>query len=128
MQIEVTFYERNGGNIMQKLTIKEIINNLIDELSRARELLADNQEAQESMLISDIDSELDRVSDLDERIDFAMLMSSEIGDVSIPTIDKIYELESKTELPYENGMVDTETVYNTLGDITATLKSEIECE
>ena len=113
---------------MQKLTIKEIINNLIDELSRARELLADNQEAQESMLISDIDSELDRVSDLDERIDFAMLMSSEIGDVSIPTINKIYELESKTELPYENGMVDTETVYNTLGDITATLKSEIEYE
>ena len=104
--MKVTFYKRNGGNIMQKLTIKEIINNLIDELSRARELLADNQEAQESMLISDIDSELDRVSDLDERIDFAMLMSSEIGDISIPTINKIYELESKTELPYENGMVD----------------------
>lgn len=110
------------------LTIIDIINNLIDELSRARELLINNQEAQESMLISDIDSELDRASDLCERIDFAMLMASEIGDVAIPTIYKIYELESKTELPYENGFVDTETVYNTLGDITATLKSEIEAE
>lgn len=107
---------------MEKLTIKEIIHNLVDELSRARELLENSQEAQESMLISDIDSELDRVADLDERIDFAMLMSAHVNDVAIPTIDEIYELESKTELPYENGIVDTEAVYNMLDDVTAALK------
>lgn len=112
---------------MENLTIKEIISNMVDELSRARELLADNQEAQESMLVSDIDNELDRVADLDERIDLAMLMSAKVGDVAIPTVYKIYELESETEWPYENGTVDTEAVYNTLGDITAELKDEV-CE
>lgn len=63
---------------MEKLTVMEIIDNMVDELERAKELLADNEEAKNSMLLSDIDLELERAEDLKERISFAMLMSAEI--------------------------------------------------
>lgn len=63
---------------MEKLTVMEIIDNMVDELERAKELLADNEEAKDSMLLSDIDLELERAEDLKERIPFAMLMSAEI--------------------------------------------------
>lgn len=109
---------------MKKLKIHEIINNMVDELLRARDILANNEEAESSMLISDIDAELDRAFDLKERIDFAMLMAAEKRDVAIPTIYKIYNLESITDLPYENGLVDTETVYNTISEITSGIESE----
>lgn len=114
---------------MEKLTITEIIDNMVDELSRTVELFSDSDKAQESMLIADINNELDRVSDLKNRIDFAMLISAEIGDVSVPTIDEIYKLESENDLPYEdNGMVDTEALYNSLGNMTSELRLKLQPE
>ena len=110
---------------MKRLDIKEIINNAKDELERAYELLKDNEDAINSMLVSDIESSLERMEDLSERIDYAMLMSACVGDVAIPTVYGIYELEVENELPYEDGLVDTETVYNTIDDIVADLK-EVE--
>ena len=109
---------------MNRLTIKEIINNAKDELERAYELLKDNDDAINSMLVSDIESSLERLEDITERIDFAMLMSAAVGDVAIPTIEQIYKLEAKTELPYTEGLVDTETVYNTIEDIVTEFRKE----
>ena len=122
---------------MEKLNILEIIDNMIDELSRAREIIGlvvedlndelkdfSGEDGDANMLCSDIDTELERVYDLKERIDFAMLMSACVGDVAIPTVYDIYELEAKTELPYNDaGLVDTEEVYNTIDDIVADLLS-----
>lgn len=114
---------------MDRLSIKDIINNAKDELERAYEIISLNDDtkayAEDSMLLSDIASSLERLEDIQERIDFALLMSACIADVAIPTAYEIYELEAKTELPYkENGLVDTETVYNMLDDIVSELAEQ----
>lgn len=103
---------------MNNLKITEIINNAKDELERAREMLQEYcaEEAEYSMLLSDIDSSLERMEDIIERIDLAMLMAAQVGDVAIPTIEQIYEVEAGIELPYYKGYVDTEVVYDMLGE------------
>ena len=117
-----------------KLTIHDIINNAKDELNRADNILSwlytehpeiyseiQNSELGD-VLTQDIRDELNRLEDIFERIDYAMLMSACVGDVAIPTVYEIYELEAKTELPYTDaGLVDTETVYNTIDDVVAEL-------
>lgn len=109
-----------------KLTIKETITNMVDELNRAESVLTwlytehpeiyseiQNSELGD-VLTQDIRDELERTDDLLERIDFAMLMSAQVRDVAIPTVYKIYETETNIELPYDGDYVDTETVYNTI--------------
>lgn len=80
-----------------------------EEVKKLRELVAklgaDDQEA--------IKVCTDTV-DLAERIELAMLMSAQIGDVAIPTVYKIQRCEAKTKLPYTGGLIDTEAVYNGL--------------
>lgn len=113
---------------MERLTVKDIINNAKDELERAREMLQEYcvEEAENSMLISDIDSSLERMEDITERIDLAMLMAAQVGDVAIPTIDLIYEVEAGIELPYDGDYVDTETVYNMVDEWCKNIKTELE--
>jgi hypothetical protein len=104
---------------MKKLTIKENIDNIVDELNRCRTLLTEIKNKEDvsedvlNELIDDIDDTL--LYDLDlfkERIDLSLLMSAAIGDVSISTCSEIYDIEAKYELPVENGVIDTEEVYN----------------
>jgi hypothetical protein len=107
-----------------KLEIKDIIANMVDELNRAESVLTwlytehpevyseiQNSELGD-VLTQDIKDELDRTDDLLERIDLAMVMSAQVKDVAIPTIEQIYETEKDIELPYDGDYVDTETVYN----------------
>lgn len=80
-----------------------------EEVKRLRDMVAkmgtDNPEALKVYM---------ETSDLAERIELAMLMSAQVGDVAIPTIYNIHRCEEKTKLPYSDGLVDTETVYNSL--------------
>ena len=80
-----------------------------EEVKKLREMVAklgvDNPEALKVYM---------ETSDLAERIELAMLMSAQIGDVAIPTVYKIQRCEAKTKLPYMGELSDTETVYNGL--------------
>ena len=86
------------------MIIREEVKKLRDMVA---ELGADNPEA--------IKVYTDTV-DLAERIELAMFMSVQIGDVAIPTVYKIQRCEAKTKLPYMGELIDTETVYNGLAD------------
>lgn len=86
------------------MTIREEVKKLRDMVA---ELGTDNQEALKVYMDT---------SDLAERIELAMLMSAQIGDVAIPTVYKIQRCEAKTKLPYIGELIDTETVYNGLAD------------
>ena len=48
------------------MTFKDIINNAIDELERAYELLKDNEEAESSMLLYDIELSIERMREMYE--------------------------------------------------------------
>ena len=78
-----------------------------EDVKRLREMIAklgtDNPEALKVYM---------ETSDLAERIELAMLMSAQVGDVAIPTIYRIQKCEAKTKMPYIAGVIDTETVYN----------------
>lgn len=113
-----------------KLTIKETINNMIDELSRARDILAEIDNDNNTVdyireLGDDIDNTLlDELEHFNERIDLALLMSAAVGDVAIPTCEQIYEVEANYDLPMYDGLIDTETIYNTIDDIVKDTKCE----
>ena len=109
---------------MAKLTIKETIDNIVDELGRASEVLTKIQNGE----ADDVDTEIDELRDdinntllnelsfFKERIDLALLMSAVVNDVAVPACYAIYDVEADYDLPIENGLVDTETVYNTVED------------
>lgn len=128
---ELGFYPRKEIEVMQ---IKTLIENMRDELDRAESALSwlytnhpeiyfeiQNSELGDK-LAQDIRDELDRTENLTERIDLAMLMSAQVGDVAIPTIDQIYETESGIEMPYDGSHVDTETVYNMIDEWCSQIK------
>lgn len=114
-----------------KLTIKEVIGNMTDELSRTEELLfemltderADDFVCVRCDTISELKNDINRTltEELDyfnERIDLAMLMSAATSDIALPTINKLYKVEAKYSLPImSNGFVDTEVVYNGIEDV-----------
>ena len=119
------------------MQIKTLIENMRDELDRAESALSwlytnhpeiyfeiQNSELGD-ILTQDIRDELDRTENLTERIDLAMLMSAQVGDVAIPTIDQIYETESGIEMPYDGSHVDTETVYNMIDEWCSQIKTEL---
>ena len=117
---------------MERLNIKDIINNARDELERARELLRDNEDAINSTLINDIDTSLVRLQDVNERIDFALIIAVYTGMINA---QNRYESEcdnsnwraayleeaSKVELEYFNGYVDSEWAYETADAIAKEL-------
>ena len=107
-----------------ELTIKELIDNMRDELYRARELLLDNECAQGSMLLSDIEMSIERTSSLNERIEFALLLATYAGMEDAKADfeyecdgqewrDKYLSAASQVELEYEDGLVSSEWAYNT---------------
>lgn len=110
------------------LTITDIINNAKDELERSLELLKDNEDAQMSMLVSDIESSLERMSDINERIEFALILANyagakEVKDNSEECTDnaewrkKYLDAASEIELEYISGCVNSEWAYNEASDI-----------
>ena len=121
-----------------KMKIKPLIANMLDELDRADDLLSwlytehpeIYSEIQDSdlgdMLTQDIRNELDRTDDLLERIDLAMLMSAQVGDVTIPTIEQIYQAEADVELPYNGNYVDTETIYNMVDEWCKNVRTKVK--
>lgn len=120
------------------MQIKTLVRNMRDELNRADDLLSwlytEHPEIYSEIqngdlgdiLTQDIRDELDRTDDLLERIDLAMLMAAQVGDVAIPTIEQVYEVEAGIELPYDGDYVDTETVYNMIDEWCKDIKTELE--
>ena len=112
-----------GGFIM-RLEINDIINNMIDELDRARELLLHNEDAENSMLLSDIELSLERASDLKDRIEFALIIATYAG-MENAQVDFEYECDnaewrskylkaaSDIEFEYEDGVISSEWAYDT---------------
>lgn len=82
------------------MTIREEVNGLREMVAK---LGADNPEALKVYMDT---------ADLAERIELAMLMSAQIGDVAIPTIYKIQRCEAKAKMPHIADVIDTEAVYN----------------
>lgn len=107
-----------------RLSINDIIDNMVDELSRAREILLHNEEAENSMLLADIESSLERSSDLKDRIEFALIVAAYAG-MENAQADFEHECEnaewrskylqaaSDVELEYEDGVVSSEWAYDT---------------
>ena len=99
---------------MKKLTIKETIDNMVDELGRAKEILSTiHRDQQTDELLADIDRTLLNELELfKERIDLALLMAAQVGDVSLVVCQEVYAAESEYEFPIENGVIRTDEVYN----------------
>lgn len=121
---------------MKNLLIKDIINNAKDELERAREILLSNDDAKEmaerSMLLSDIDSSLERMEELEARIEFALVLAVYAGYENAEHNfeydcdnakwrEKYLKIASEIELEYENGYVDSDWAYNTADDLVKEL-------
>jgi len=120
---------------MNNLKITEIIDNMVDELGRARDIVGlvveDNhnelekysgEDGDANMLCSDIDTEWERIHDLKERIEFALIcavyagyknaqMDYEHDCDNAEWREKYLKLASEVELEYEEGYVDSEWAY-----------------
>lgn len=117
-----------------QLTIKDVVNNLIDALTAEHNLLSkhelldvakNSKFKDEAMAAYKRGAEVlyEQLPYILERIDMAMLMSAAIGDVALPTIAKIYEAEAPYDFPLsEDGFIDTEEVYNTIDDVVKDIK------
>ena len=120
-----------------QLTIKDVINNLIDALTEEHNLLSkhelleaakNSQFKDEAMAVYKRGAEVlyEQLPYILERIDMAMLMSAAVGDVALPTIAKIYEAEAPYDFPLsEDGFIDTEEVYNTIDDVVKDIKDSL---
>lgn len=120
-----------------QLTIKDVINNLIDALTEEHNLLSkhelletakNSQFKDEAMAVYKRGAEVlyEQLPYILERIDMAMLMSAAVGDVALPTIEKIYEAEAPYDFPLsEDGFIDTEEVYNTIDDVVKDIKDSL---
>ena len=124
---------------MKELSIKDIIGNAIDELSRSLDLLMDNEDAYWSCLTSDIDSSLERMADVNDRIEFALLIAYHMGCInseydftseydccSKETLDRYLQAASDVEIKYHNNVVDSEWTYEAAGAIAEKLFAELD--
>ena len=116
------------------LNIKDVINNAQNELERAKELL-NSEEARESMLLSDIESSLERMEDINERIEFALIMAVYIGQKNaVCKYEKgcdnaewrniILEYASQVEIQYEQGKPSSEWAYEKACELTENIFKE----
>lgn len=123
---------------MGNLSIKDMINNAKDELSRSRDLLIHNGDAYESWLIDDIDASLRRMEDINDRIEFALLVAYHMGCINSEydfaseynyskrdALNKYMQAASDIELEYRNGVVDSEWAYGAAGAIAEKLFAEL---
>ena len=114
------------------LLITDIINNAKDELERSLELLKENEDAIDSMLVSDIEMSLERMADLNERIEFALILANYAG--AYDALGKTVELTdsatwrkrylhaaSEIEFVYEEGYIDSDWAYTEAEDIVANM-------
>lgn len=118
-----------------KLFINDIIDNMRDELDRTRELLLYNEDAEYSMLLSDIESSIERTEDLKERIEFALVLATYAG-MENAKVDFEYECDSpewrnkylkaasEIDFEYEDGFISSEWMYNTASNIVKDMMSE----
>ena len=119
-----------------KLSILDIINNAKDELDRTREIILSNEETKEmaemSMLISDIDSSLERLEEVKERIEFALILAVYAGNNNAELNfkhdcdnaewrEKYLQIASDIDLEYEGNYVNSEWAYNTASDLAKKL-------
>ena len=124
---------------MTNLLIKDVINNAIDELSRSRDLLIENEDAYWSFLVSDIDSSLERMTDINERIEFALLIAYHMGCInseydftsehdccSRKMLERYLQAASDVEIKYHNNVVDSEWAYEAAGAIAEKLFAELD--
>ena len=124
---------------MKELSIKDIIGNAIDELSRSLDLLMDNEDAYWSCLTSDIDSSLERMADVNDRIEFALLIAYHMGCInseydftseydccSKETLDRYLQAASDVEIKYHNNVVDSAWAYEAAGAIAEKLFAELD--
>lgn len=123
----------------ENLTIYDIINNARDELERAREIIIMNDDtkayAEDDMLLSDIESSLERMEELENKIEFALMLAVYAG-CENATIDFEYDCDnsewrrkyikaaSEIELEYDGNYVNSEWAYNTASDIAKKLIAE----
>lgn len=116
--------------------IFDVINNARDELSRAYELLKHNEEAESSMLLQDIEYSLDRLSDIDKRIEFALILAVYTAYINAKN-DYEHDCDnedwrasyikcaSNVEFEYdEDGLVSSEWAYNKADEIAKALYAE----
>ena len=120
-----------------KLTITSLIDNALDELSRAETFLHNDEEAQDNMLIDDINSSLDRMFDINRRIEFALIIAVYVGhlnaandykkDCDNASARELYIQEaSNVDFEYdEDGFVDSEWVYNEADRIARTIYAKL---
>lgn len=118
---------------MKNLSIYDIINNAKDELERAREILLSNEETKEmaemNMLLSDIDSSLERMEELEARIEFALVLAVYTGHANAEFDckydcdnakwrNKYIQLASEVNFEYdEKGYICSDWGYNTASDL-----------
>lgn len=110
--------------------LKDTINNVIDELNRAKERIAELGDVQseqgvtdDDMLIYDIENTLEELRSFNDRMEFALICAVYAGGINAETDyeeecdnnawRKSYlDIASQIELEYEDGYVDSEWAYN----------------
>lgn len=110
--------------------LKDTINNVIDELNRAKERIAELGDIQneqgitdDDMLIDDIENTLEELCSFNDRIDFALILAVYAGSINAETDyeeecdnsfwrESYLDIASRIELEYEDGYVDSEWAYN----------------
>lgn len=129
---------------MERLEIKDIINNAKDDLNRARDILYDviianpdkynNSLTEEELLLDDMASSIERLDDLMDRIEFALILANYMGwkerdnemEMALACVstddagwrEQYLHAASQIDFEYENGCVSSEWAYNEAADIT----------
>lgn len=108
---------------MKRLTIFEILDNIKDVLSRAEDLLAESMviatDDIEQELLLDVRANLDRMSDIKERIEFALILAVYAGEYNMMKDgDRNCDFSSWRE-SYLKSASDVEFVYNEDGKIAS---------
>lgn len=129
---------------MANLTIKDIINNAIDEFQRAKDTIEDLQNecrdhlgingtlTDTEMLIEDINNSIERLSSIEDTVLVALVAAVYAGNIesdgkgfngdfgadSLEHIREYLAMAEQYDLPYtEDGHISTEDVYNDISDM-----------
>lgn len=121
---------------MANLTIKDIINNVIDELQRAKESIKDKCEGNllphDAELFDDVDKSIERLSSIENTVLVALVAAVYAGnlesdgkafngDFGADSLDHRREylaMAEQYDLPYtKDGLISSEDVYNDISDM-----------
>lgn len=128
----------------KNLTIKDIINNTIDELQRAKESIKDKSDYELSQhdaeLFDDIDKSIERLSSIEDTVLVALVAAVYAGNIesdgkgfvddfgadSLEHRREFLAMAEQYDLPYtEDGKISSEDVYN---DISAMVQKKYRRE